>query len=42
MKRKRRKWMALVMALVSGGTAGYLAMNYLGDRPTTPAVAGAP
>lgn len=42
MKRKRRKWMALVMALVSGGTAGYLAMNYLGDRTTTPAVAGAP
>lgn len=34
--------MALVMALVSGGTAGYLAMNYLGDRPAQPAVAGTP
>ncbi|MGH7550926.1 MAG: Flp pilus assembly protein CpaB [Gemmatimonadota bacterium] len=42
MKRKRRKWMALVMALVSGGTAGYLAMNYLGDRSNKPAVAGTP
>jgi pilus assembly protein CpaB len=42
MKRKRRKWMALVLALVSGGTAGYLAMNYLGSRSATPAVAGAP
>lgn len=29
MKRKRRKWMALVLALVSGGTAGYLAMTHL-------------
>jgi hypothetical protein len=28
MNRKRRKWMALVLALVSGGTAGYLAMNW--------------
>lgn len=42
MKRKRRKWMALVMALVSGGTAGYLAMNYLGNRPEPQVVAGAP
>lgn len=29
MRRKRRKWFALVLALVSGGAAGYLALNYL-------------
>lgn len=35
MNRKRRKWMALVLALVSGGTAGYLAMNYLREPVQT-------
>lgn len=40
MKRKRRKWIALVMALVSGGAAGYLAMNHL-DRPLAPSSATA-
>lgn len=34
MRRKRRKWIALVLALVSGGAAGYLALNYL-DKPIT-------
>jgi pilus assembly protein CpaB len=38
MKRKRRKWFALVLALASGGAAGYLALNYmqqpLAARPT--------
>ena len=29
MKRKRRKWFALVLALASGGAAGYLALNNL-------------
>lgn len=42
MKRKQRKWMALVLALVSGGTAGYLAMNYLANKSAPPAVAGTP
>lgn len=32
MKRKRRKWFALVLALASGGAAGYLALNHL-QRP---------
>jgi pilus assembly protein CpaB len=27
MKRKRRKWFALVLALASGGAAGYIALN---------------
>ena len=35
MRRKRRKWMALVLALVSGGSAGYLALGYM-DRPLAP------
>ena len=39
MNRKRRKWIALVLALVSGGTAGYLAMNYL-RQPVAPAATG--
>lgn len=38
MKRKRRKWMALVLALVSGGAAGYLALNYL-HQPMAPLAA---
>jgi pilus assembly protein CpaB len=41
MKRKRRKWLALVLALASGGAAGYLALNTM-QRPLTaqPAPAG--
>lgn len=38
MKHKRRKWMALVLALVSGGAAGYLALNYL-HQPMAPLAA---
>ncbi len=30
--RKRRKWLALVLALASGGAAGYLALNTM-DKP---------
>ena len=41
MNRKRRKWIALVLALVSGGTAGYLAMNYL-RQPVQTAVRNQP
>lgn len=41
MKRKRRKWMALVLALVSGGAAGYLALNYL-RQPVLPLVGESP
>ncbi len=40
MKRTRRKWMALVLALVSGGAAGYLALNYL-RQPVMPLVSKA-
>jgi len=29
MRRKRRKWLALVLALASGGAAGYLALNQM-------------
>lgn len=29
MRKKRRKWLALVLALVSGGAAGWLALNYV-------------
>ena len=35
MRRKRSKWMALVLALVSGGAAGYLALGYM-NQPLTP------
>ena len=41
MNRKRRKWIALVLALVSGGTAGYLAMNYL-RQPVQTAIRNQP
>lgn len=40
MRKKRSKWIALVLALVSGGAAGYLAMNYV-RQPLTPATATA-
>lgn len=40
MRRKRRKWMALVLALVSGGGAGYLALGYM-NRPLAPRSASA-
>ncbi|MDX1623557.1 MAG: Flp pilus assembly protein CpaB [Gemmatimonadota bacterium] len=34
-KKRRRKWIALVLALVSGGAAGYLAFQHL-ERPLSP------
>lgn len=40
MRRKRRKWMALVLALVCGGAAGYLALGYM-NRPLSPRSASA-
>lgn len=41
MRRKRRKWFALVLAIASGGAAGYLAINYV-QKPLValPAPAG--
>jgi pilus assembly protein CpaB len=41
MKRKRRKWLALVLALASGGAAGYIALNTM-QRPLAarPAITG--
>jgi len=41
MKRKRRKWVALVLALASGGVAGYLALDYLQSRPFVPTTSAA-
>lgn len=39
MKRRQRKWFALVLALASGGAAGYLALNYLQSPGTSRAEA---
>jgi pilus assembly protein CpaB len=41
MRKKRRKWLALVLALVSGGAAGWLALNYVNQPIATASPAGA-